>query len=89
MELEMVITVFRTAIIQILLLTAPVLLISLVVGLVLSIFQATTSLQEQTLTFVPKLLAIFLTLLYFGTWMFTLLSNYTRDLFNVIPQLKG
>lgn len=85
----MVITVFRTAIIQILLLTAPVLLISLVVGLVLSIFQATTSLQEQTLTFVPKLLAIFLTLLYFGTWMFTLLSNYTRDLFNVIPQLKG
>lgn len=89
MELEMVITVFRTAIIQILLLTAPVLLISLVVGLVLSIFQATTSLQEQTLTFVPKLLAIFLTLLYFGTWMFTLLTNYTRDLFNVIPQLKG
>ena len=89
MELEMVITVFRTAIIQILLLTAPVLIISLVVGLVLSIFQATTSLQEQTLTFVPKLLAIFLTLLYFGTWMFTLLANYTRDLFNVIPQLKG
>ena len=85
----MVITVFRTAIIQILLLTAPVLIISLVVGLVLSIFQATTSLQEQTLTFVPKLLAIFLTLLYFGTWMFTLLANYTRDLFNVIPQLKG
>lgn len=85
----MVITVFRTAIIQILLLTAPVLLISLVVGLVLSIFQATTSLQEQTLTFVPKLLAIFLTLLYFGTWMFTVLANYTRDLFNVIPQLKG
>ena len=85
----MVITVFRTAIIQILLLTAPVLLISLVVGLVLSIFQATTSLQEQTLTFVPKLLAIFLTLLYFGTWMFTLFTNYTRDLFNVIPQLKG
>lgn len=89
MELEVVTTLFRTAIIQILLLTAPVLIISLVVGLVLSILQATTSLQEQTITFVPKLLAIFFTLLYFGAWMFTLLANYTRQIFQVIPQLKG
>lgn len=89
MELEVVTTIFRSAIIQILLLTSPVLIVSLVVGLILSIFQATTSLQEQTLTFVPKLFAIFMALLYFGSWMFTLLSNYTRQIFQVIPELKG
>lgn len=68
---------------------APLLLISLVVGLVISIFQTVTSIQEQTLTFVPKILAVFLGMLLFGTWMLnnmvslmnTLWSNfaaYTR-----------
>ncbi|MGL4523928.1 MAG: flagellar biosynthesis protein FliQ [Spirochaetia bacterium] len=89
MDTQAVTSLFHSAIIQILLLSSPILLISLVVGLVLSIFQATTSLQEQTLTFVPKLLAIFLTLFYFGAWMFNLLANYTRQIFQIIPELSG
>ena len=55
---------------------APLLLVSLCVGLAISIFQTVTSIQEQTLTFVPKVLAIFLTLMLLGNWILTELSNY-------------
>ena len=77
----------RSGIFEILVLSAPVLIISLVVGLVISILQATTSIQEQTLTFVPKIAAIFLTLFLLGPWIFTRLVQYTIQLFQQIPSL--
>lgn len=62
--------------------SAPVLLVSIVVGLAISIFQATTHIQEQTLTFVPKLLAIMGILILFGPWMITVLSTYVTNLYS-------
>ena len=55
----------------------PVLLVSLIVGLIISIFQTVTSIQEQTLTFVPKIIAIFLTLILLGSWMMNTMVEYT------------
>jgi flagellar biosynthetic protein FliQ len=81
------VSIMRGGIFEILILSAPVLLVALVVGLVISIFQATTSIQEQTLTFVPKIAAIMLVLALLGNWMFGNLAQYTRDLFNMIPQM--
>lgn len=60
---------------------APVLLVSILVGLTVSIFQATTHIQEQTLTFVPKVLAIIGVLILFGPWMLTVLTEFMRELF--------
>ncbi len=62
--------------------SAPLLLVSLCVGLIVSIFQTVTSIQEQTLTFVPKILAIFLTLILLGNWMLTELSDYINRLWS-------
>ncbi|MBP3284104.1 MAG: flagellar biosynthesis protein FliQ [Clostridia bacterium] len=62
--------------------SAPVLLISIVVGLAISIFQATTHIQEQTLTFVPKVLAIMGVLILFGPWMITVLTTFVKDLYS-------
>ena len=87
MDTGTAVSIFREAIIQILILSAPVLLVSLLVGLVVSIFQATTSIQEQTLAFVPKLAAILLTLIFLGPWMFATLANYTVNLFQQIPNM--
>jgi flagellar biosynthesis protein FliQ len=81
------VSIMRGGIFEILILSAPILLVAMVVGLVVSIFQATTSIQEQTLTFVPKILAIMLTLALLGGWMFGSLGQYTRDLFALIPQM--
>lgn len=61
---------------------APVLLISLIVGLIVSIFQTVTSIQEQTLTFVPKIVAIFLALILLGHWMLNNMSGYMEDLWS-------
>ena len=77
----------RSGIFEILILSAPVLIISLVVGLIISILQATTSIQEQTLTFVPKIVAIFLTLIFLGPWILARLGQYTTALFHQIPAL--
>ena len=79
--------IMRGGIFEILILSAPVLLVAMVFGLVVSIFQATTSIQEQTLTFVPKIAAIMLVLALLGGWMFGSLAQYTRDLFALIPQM--
>lgn len=64
--------------------SAPMLIASLVVGLVVSILQTVTSIQEQTLTFVPKLLAVFLVLMICGNWIFTEVRDFTVDLINNI-----
>ena len=71
-----VITIAKEAIYTIIVTSAPLLLISLIVGLIVSIFQTVTSIQEQTLTFVPKIVAVFLGMMLFGSWMLTEMSDY-------------
>lgn len=71
-----VIDVGREALYTVLLVSAPVLGLGLLVGLVVSIFQATTQIQEQTLAFVPKIIAVFVALLIFGPWMLSVLVDY-------------
>ena len=63
----------------------PILLVALVVGLVISILQATTSIQEQTLTFVPKILAIVLAIVIFGSWIAGSMIGFTVEIFDMIP----
>ncbi|MDE7063485.1 MAG: flagellar biosynthesis protein FliQ [Lachnospiraceae bacterium] len=72
----------RDAIYNIIIVAAPLLLISLIVGLIISIFQTVTSIQEQTLTFVPKILAIFVGLMIFGAWMLDTLTSYMTNLWS-------
>ncbi len=78
---EVIIDIFTETLVLIIKVSAPMLLVSLVVGLIVSIFQTVTSIQEQTLTFVPKLLAIFLTLMLAGNWILTTLKEYIIELF--------
>jgi len=77
----------RGGILQVLFIAAPLLLSALLVGLVVAILQATTSIQEQTLTFVPKIFTILLVLAFLGSWMFSSLREYTIDLFRRIPDM--
>jgi len=72
---------------EVLILAAPLLISALTVGLVVAILQATTSIQEQTLTFVPKVIAILLVLGFLGGWMFSSLGDYTVQLFKMIPAM--
>ena len=62
--------------------SAPLLLVSLIIGLIISIFQTVTSIQEQTLTFVPKILAVFVGMMIFGSWILTQLTEYITDLWS-------
>lgn len=87
MDLGVAVQIMRSAIVEILLISSPLLLIGLVVGLIVSIFQATTSIQEQTLTFVPKIAAILGALLFFGPWMFGAMVQFTQNLFAQIPNM--
>ena len=79
----------RQAIEVTLLVSAPMLLTALVVGLIISIFQAATQLNEATLQFVPKLVAMLLVLLLAGPWMLQYLVDYIQRLFSSIPQIIG
>lgn len=72
-----------------LLVSAPLLLTALVVGLIVSILQAATQINEMTLSFIPKMLAIFLAMLLTGPWMLSTLIDYTRELFQNIPFIIG
>jgi len=85
MDFDLVVRIVRDSLLQILLLAAPMLGIGMFVGLLISIFQATTSIQEQTLTFVPKIVSIFLALIVFGNWMLASLIDFSRRLFEMIP----
>ncbi|MFZ4478404.1 MAG: flagellar biosynthesis protein FliQ [Rhodoferax sp.] len=69
------------------LLAAPLLLVALVTGLLISLFQAATQINEMTLSFIPKLLAVFATLVIAGPWMLTMVLDYMRNLFTSIPQM--
>lgn len=79
----------RQAIEVTLIMAAPMLLSALIVGLIVSIFQAATQLNEATLQFVPKLVVMFLVLLLVGPWMLQYLMDYIQRLFESIPQLIG
>ncbi|NLV21147.1 MAG: flagellar biosynthesis protein FliQ [Syntrophomonadaceae bacterium] len=77
---EMIMSIARETLLTAMLLAAPPLGIGLLVGLVISIFQAVTQVQEQTLTFVPKIFAILLSLLIFGPWMLKVLNNFAVNI---------
>lgn len=80
-------TVFKDALWLILKLSAPLLLVSILVGLIISIFQAATQIHEQTLTFVPKIVAIAVLLIVLGSWMLTSLSNFFIYIVNLMTGL--
>ena len=85
MSIGVIISLMRGAVTEVISLVAPVLGLALLVGLVVAIFQATTSIQEQTLTFLPKLIVILLVIALLGGAMFTSLGEYTIRLFSRIP----
>ncbi|MGI6587752.1 MAG: flagellar biosynthesis protein FliQ [Peptococcia bacterium] len=87
MTQDFVIYLGKEAVYTILLLSGPLLGVSLLVGLIISIFQATTQIQEQTLTFVPKIIMVFISLVIFGPWMLNLIVAFTTNLFSSIPHL--
>ena len=77
---ETVIAIAEEGIWMVLIISGPLLIIALVVGLLVSIFQATTQIQEQTLAFVPKIVAVLLGLVIFGPWMLSHMTSYTSDI---------
>ena len=77
-----ILDIARDAIYTIIITSAPLLIVSLVIGLIISIFQTVTSIQEQTLTFVPKMLAIFIALMLCGAWMLDNMSGFMTDLWS-------
>ena len=86
---ELVMDIGRQAIEMTLLLSAPLLLAALVIGLIISIFQAATQINEQTLSFIPKLVGTFLVLILAGPWMLQIMIDYIRQLLESIPQMIG
>lgn len=86
---EAVITQGRDALQLALLLAAPLLLTSLAVGVIVGIFQAATQINEMTLSFIPKIVAMAAVLVFTGPWMLRLMMEYTRRLFENIPSLIG
>ncbi|NDC61005.1 MAG: flagellar biosynthetic protein FliQ [Betaproteobacteria bacterium] len=89
MDTAMVVDLARQALWMTMLISAPMLVVALVVGLVVGIFQAATSINEQTLSFIPKLLSLGLTAAVFGGWMINSLVDYTKVLYGRIPGLFG
>ncbi len=89
MTSQQVLTLGQEAIITMLMVSAPMLLVALVVGLVISIIQAATQVNEMTLTFIPKILAIFGILLLTGPWMLSTLVDYLKRLYSSIPFIIG
>jgi flagellar biosynthetic protein FliQ len=86
---ETVMTIGRQALELTLLVAAPLLLTALVIGLIVSIFQAATQINEMTLSFIPKLLGMFVVLIIAGPWMIGLLLDYMQRLFSSIPWMVG
>ena len=79
---DAVLDIAKDAIFNIIIVSAPLLLVSLIVGLIISIFQTVTSIQEQTLTFVPKILAVFITLMLGGSWMMNTMIEFVQNLWS-------
>jgi flagellar biosynthetic protein FliQ len=79
----------RQALEVLLLVSAPLLIAALVTGLIISIFQAATQINESTLSFIPRLVVMFITLIFAGPWMLQLMIDYIRRLFDAIPGMLG
>ncbi len=87
MSSDLAIQVGRDALIMVMLVAAPMLGLGLLVGILVSIFQAITQIQEQTLSFVPKIMAVFVAVLLFGPWMLSLMVDYTREILLHLPTM--
>jgi flagellar biosynthetic protein FliQ len=84
---DMAINICRKAIQTILMISAPMLLSGMLIGLLVSTFQAATQINEQTLTFIPKILVVFLTMLFFGPWIIRVMITFTVGLFEIMATL--
>ncbi|WP_029269728.1 flagellar biosynthesis protein FliQ [Virgibacillus alimentarius] len=89
MSSEFVLTLAEKGIYTILLITGPLLILALVVGLIVSIIQATTQIQEQTLAFIPKIVAVLVGLVFFGPWMLTKMVEFTAEVFQNLNRFVG
>lgn len=87
METQVVVDLLRQGFQTALLLSAPGLGIALIVGLIVSVFQTVTSIQEQTLVFVPKMVGVGVSLLFFLSWMIGIMMHFTEEMFLIIPQV--
>ena len=86
---DLVIQIGQNALWIVLLVSAPMLGLGLAVGLLVSVFQATTSIQEATLAFIPKIIAVFVAILIFGPWMLSILVEYFTNIFVNLPLYSG
>ncbi|GEN54132.1 flagellar biosynthesis protein FliQ [Halobacillus litoralis] len=89
MNSNMVISFAKEGIYTVLLISGPLLILALAIGLLVSIFQATTQIQEQTLAFIPKIVAVMIGLIVFGPWMLTNMVEFTANIFNNLNILVG
>ncbi|PLR84225.1 flagellar biosynthetic protein FliQ [Bacillus canaveralius] len=89
MTSDTVISIAERGIYMVLIICGPLLLVALVVGLIVSIFQATTQIQEQTLAFVPKIVAVLLGIVFFGPWMLSHMLSYTNEIFSNLTRFVG
>ncbi|HZG61079.1 MAG TPA: flagellar biosynthesis protein FliQ [Anoxybacillus sp.] len=89
MSPEFVINVAERGIYIVLMISGPLMLMALVVGLIISIFQATTQIQEQTLAFVPKIIVVLVGLVFFGPWMLSQMLTYAYEIFNNLTKFVG
>jgi flagellar biosynthetic protein FliQ len=87
MSSDLAVQVARDALFMVMLISAPMLGLGLLVGIAVSIFQATTQIQEQTLSFIPKIIAVFAAIIIFGPWILRLMVDYTREIFLTLPQM--
>lgn len=89
MSNEFVLALAEKGIFTILMVAGPLLILALAVGLLVSIFQATTQIQEQTLAFIPKIVAVLLGVVFFGSWMLSKMMEFTIDLYQNLNQFVG
>lgn len=89
MSSETVISIAERGIYTVLMVSGPLTILALVVGLIISIFQATTQIQEQTLAFVPKIVAVLLGLVFFGPWMLSHMLSYATEIFSNLTRFVG
>lgn len=89
MNSEFVLSLAEKGIMTILLVAGPLLILALAVGLLVSIFQATTQIQEQTLAFIPKIVAVLVGIVYFGPWMLSKMIEFTVEVYQNLNQFVG
>ncbi|ESU33032.1 flagellar biosynthesis protein FliQ [Bacillus sp. 17376] len=89
MTSEAVISIAERGIYTVLMISGPLLILALVVGLIVSIFQATTQIQEQTLAFVPKIVAVLVGVVFFGPWMLSYMLSYASEIFSNLTRFVG